>query len=137
MARIVIDTNIALDLLVFADPAVACLHEQLLAEKVVWLINDGMRHEFERVLSYPGIAPRLVSTRQAASDVLAAYDRLTHVMEPAPLASCRCVDPDDQQFIDLAVQHKAWLLSKDAAVLALRRPLHALGVQVSSTWPAP
>ena len=40
-----------------------------------------------------------------------------------------CKDPDDQQFIDLAVQHGAILLSKDQAVLRLRKRLMALGVE--------
>ena len=36
----------------------------------------------------------------------------------APLGSCRCTDPDDQKFIDLALHCGAqWLLSHDRAVL--------------------
>lgn len=45
-----------------------------------------------------------------------------------PRASAVCKDPDDQQFIDLAVRHGALLLSKDRAVLSLRKRLLALGV---------
>ncbi|MDB5944967.1 MAG: putative toxin-antitoxin system toxin component, family, partial [Ramlibacter sp.] len=37
--------------------------------------------------------------------------------------------PDDQKFIDLAVAHRALLLSKDRAVLALRKRLAALQVR--------
>jgi predicted nucleic acid-binding protein len=53
-------------------------------------------------------------------------------VDPAPRASAICKDPDDQQFIDLAVQHGALLLSKDRAVLNLRKRLLALGVQAST-----
>ena len=42
----------------------------------------------------------------------------------------RCRDPDDQMFIDLAVAHRAQLLSKDALVLRLARRLRPLGVVV-------
>lgn len=41
-----------------------------------------------------------------------------------------CKDPDDQQFIDLAVAHQAVLLSKDKAVLVMRKRLLKLGVAV-------
>lgn len=39
-----------------------------------------------------------------------------------------CADPDDQGFIDLAVAHRAPLLSKDRAVLTMKRRLERLGV---------
>jgi predicted nucleic acid-binding protein len=39
-----------------------------------------------------------------------------------------CRDPDDQKFIDLAVQHRAVLLSKDKAVLCMKKRLLALDV---------
>jgi predicted nucleic acid-binding protein len=48
--------------------------------------------------------------------------------EPAPKAVVTCKDKDDQKFIDLAVQHGAVLLSKDKAVLCMRKRLLALGV---------
>jgi predicted nucleic acid-binding protein len=44
--------------------------------------------------------------------VLQAFDAQTHTVAPAPRASA-VRRPDDQQFIDLAVQHGAILLSKD------------------------
>jgi predicted nucleic acid-binding protein len=40
-----------------------------------------------------------------------------------PRAPCVCKDPDDQVFIDLAVAHGALLLSKDQAVLTMRKRL--------------
>jgi predicted nucleic acid-binding protein len=48
--------------------------------------------------------------------------------EVAPKASVTCKDPDDQRFIDLAVAHRAQLLSKDKAILCMRKRLLALGV---------
>ena len=65
----------------------------------------------------------------SAAQVLQAFDAQTHTVAPAPRASAVCKDPDDQQFIDLAVQHGAILLSKDQAVLRLRKRLMALGVE--------
>ena len=40
----------------------------------------------------------------------------------------RCKDPDDQRFIDLALAHRAGLLSKDQAVLCMAKRMRALGV---------
>ena len=42
--------------------------------------------------------------------------------------SVACKDPDDQKFIDLAVLHQAMLLSKDNAVLCMKKRLLGLGV---------
>ena len=44
---------------------------------------------------------------------------------------CRCSDPDDQKFIDLALHAGArWLLSHDKAVLRLAAPARRLGLQI-------
>ena len=53
-------------------------------------------------------------------------------MDVAPRAPCVCKDADDQKFIDLAVAHAAILLSKDRAVLSLRKRLLAHGAQVAT-----
>ena len=84
------------------------------------------------MLGYPQIAPRLDYYGLSAAQVLQAFDAQTHTVAPAPRASAVCKDPDDQQFIDLAVQYRAILLSKDQAVLRLRKRLMAHGVEVSS-----
>ena len=51
-----------------------------------------------------------------------------------PACPVRCSDPDDQGFIDLAVAHRAMLLSKDKAVLRLRRRLAPLAVPVQARF---
>ncbi|WP_213956011.1 putative toxin-antitoxin system toxin component, PIN family [Variovorax sp. dw_954] len=128
---IVIDTNIALDLLVFGDPASEPLQVALDAGELRWLATPAMRDELARVLGYPQIVPRLAYYRRTPDAVLADFDRLAQRVEPAPRASVVCKDPDDQMFIDLAVAHRAPLRSKDRLVLALRKRLAALGVEVS------
>jgi predicted nucleic acid-binding protein len=54
----------------------------------------------------------------------------------APKAAFVCKDADDQKFIDLAVAHRAALVSKDDQVLRLARRLATLGVPVCRQWPA-
>ena len=128
---IVIDTNIALDLLVFGDPACAPLQAALDAGELRWLATAAMRDELARVLGYPQIVPRLAHYGRTPEAVLADFDRQAQRVAPAPRASVVCKDPDDQIFIDLAVLHRAPLRSKDRAVLVLRKRLAALGVEVS------
>ena len=132
---VVIDTNLALDLLVFSDPAAEPLRLALGTRTLRWLATAGMRDELARVLGYPQIACRLPAA--GAGAVLAAYDALTQQVSAAPrLAEVpRCKDPDDQPFIDLAVAHRALLLSKDGAVLGLSPRLRPHGVRVASAWP--
>jgi hypothetical protein len=88
-----------------------------------------MRIELARVLAYPQIVPRLAFYGLQADEVLAAFDRHARRVEAAPKAPVTCADPDDQIFIDLAVRHRCALLSKDRAVLRMRKRLAALGVQ--------
>ena len=58
-ARIVLDTNIVLDLLVFADAATVPLRDALQTGRLQWVATAPMRDELERVLAYPQIAKRL------------------------------------------------------------------------------
>ena len=124
----VLDTNIILDLFVFKDPATAPLRHCIEAKEIRWIATTAMRDELEGVLSYPHIVPRLAFHQLAPSDVLAQFDLYTQIMPAAPRTTAICKDPDDQQFIDLAVAHGALLLSKDNAVLCMSKRLLALGV---------
>jgi len=134
-AAIVIDTNIALDLLVFRDPATAPLQQALDSASHGWLATAAMREELARVLGYPQIVRRLEAQHLQAAQVLSAFDARAHLQPVAPRAAYACKDPDDQKFIDLAVTHQAALLSKDAAVLCMARRLARLGVEVRRHWP--
>ena len=132
--ELVIDTNCVLDLWVFDDPAARALRQHLMAHRLRWLATPPMRAELARVLAYQRILPRLAPAGPTAAEVLAAFDRWAQLVDPAPPAPVRCRDPDDQGFIDLAVAHRATLLSKDARVTGLARRLAPLGVPVLRRW---
>ncbi len=132
MTPIVIDTNIVLDLLVFKDPGCEPLRNALEHGKRLWFVTDAMRDEFERVLSYPNVVPRLIHGQLSPQQVLAEFDQKSQVVAAAGAAAVRCADPDDQIFVDLAVAHQALLLSKDRDVLALKKRLLGLGVVAQS-----
>lgn len=119
--RIVLDTNVCLDLLLFEDPRVDALATALRAASVVAVIDADCRAEWLRVLGYPAL--RLDGTRRAA--LVEAFDALMCPLaadgtrrggKPPP----RCIDPDDQKFLQLAHDTGArWLLSRDRHLLVL------------------
>lgn len=132
--RAVLDTNIVLDLCVFADPATQDLHTALHSATLQWIATAAMREELVRVLAYPHIATRLAHHQRSAHAVLAQFDGLAELQSVASKAPVTCKDPDDQKFIDLAVVHRAVLLSKDKAVLCMAKRLALYGVLVRRQW---
>jgi predicted nucleic acid-binding protein len=131
---VVIDTNIVLDLLLFADPSTAALQAALAAGQCTWLATGAMRDELVRVLTYPALAAPMAARGLDADAVLSGFDRMSTLQAAAPSCPIRCSDPDDQGFIDLAVAHRAVLLSKDKAVLRLRRRLAPLAAVVQTVF---
>ena len=125
----VLDTNIVLDLFVFEDPATQPLLTALQQGTPRWIATPPMREELERVLAYPQIVKSMAYHQRSAAQVLERFDALVQLQAIAPKASATCKDPDDQKFIDLAVAHQAMLLSKDNAVLCMKKRLLVLGVQ--------
>ena len=132
MRTLVLDTNIVLDLFVFDDALAKPLKAGLERGDWGWVATQAMRDELERVLDYPHIGSRLALYRLAAADVLAGFDRHARIVEVPPKAGVT----SDQKFIDLAVQHKCLLLSKDAAVLTMKKRLAALEVSAQCAIPA-
>jgi uncharacterized protein len=128
---VVIDTNVALDWLVFADAAVLALREAVEAGRVVWWSCDATRTELAHMLGHRDLQRWAVDLNAA----LALHDRLARSMPtPAPAGpGLRCRDVDDQVFIDLALaQNARWLVTRDRALLALARRAQAVGVQIVS-----
>ena len=129
---VVVDTNVALDLLIFSDPRTAPLRQLLAEGRLAWIATQVMRDELERVLAYPHIAERMDYYRVGAAQVLAAFDAQARLVDIAPKVAYVCKDADDQKFIDLAAAHRAILLSKDKAVLCMRKRLLTLDAQVAT-----
>jgi putative PIN family toxin of toxin-antitoxin system len=134
---LILDTNIILDLFVFNDPDLASLKPALLAglesKQLNWIATTDMRAELERVLTYPKITPRMAYFQVTAANVLAKFDQLATLVDPAPKAKWACKDPDDQRFIDLAVQLQATLLSKDKAILCMAKRMLTAGAVVKKS----
>ena len=120
--RIVLDTNVCLDLFVFDDPRVVRLHDALHAGEIVAVSDEACREEWLRVLRYPQLG--LDDAHRDAA--IARYDALTTFVDtdakPPQPGLPRCKDPADQKFLELALLANArWLLSRDDHLLALGR----------------
>lgn len=119
---LVIDTNVALDLLVFRDPASRPLYEALSERRVIWLSCDRCRDEFLRVIDYKSVQAFLGRHSQCPTtrsrEALAEFDGLSTTVArtthgPTRRAP-RCKDRDDQFLVDLAIAADAdFLISKD------------------------
>lgn len=124
MLRLVLDTNIWLDWLVFDDPGIKVLQKMVTAGEAEIVINAGCEAELLRVLAYPLQKWTLDADRQ--KHCLAACRAVAQAVEtPCTISLPACADPDDQKFLELAAGSKArYLLSKDRALLALaqRKP---------------
>ena len=129
---IVLDTNIILDTFVFNDPAAEPVRQGLTDKALEWLATQPMRDELERVLGYPKIVRKLKFYNLGAQEVLAKFDQNNRIVDVAPKASVTCSDADDQKFIDLAVQYRALLLSKDKAVISMKKRLLAQGIRAQA-----
>ena len=126
-----LDTNVVLDLLVFADPRTDALRALLAQGRLCWIATRPMRDELGCVLRYAHLQPRLERHGLRPEDVLARFDTQTELVDVAPRAPWACKDGDDQKFIDLAAAGRALLLSKDKAVLRLKKRLATLGADVA------
>lgn len=129
---VVVDTNVALDLLIFSDPRTAPLRALLAQGRLHWVATQVMRDELERVLAYPHIVSRMDFYRVDAAQVLTAFDAQARLVDIAPRVAYVCKDADDQKFIDLAAAHRAILLSKDKAVICMRKRLLTLDAHVAT-----
>jgi len=128
--RIVLDTNVCLDLFLFRDPACAALATALAAGHVQAVADAACRNEWLRVLEYPSVPIRPEQRAGLRERFDAAVVTLTDLPAPAsvvPLPACR--DPDDQKFLELALVSGApWLISKDRDLLKLARRTRKAGL---------
>lgn len=139
--RLVLDTNVCLDLFVFGDARCAALRDALRAGTVEVFTDAACRDEWLAVLAYPQLpldAPR----RDAAVAAFDAWLRLLPETERKPVLAApnlpRCADPDDQKFLELAQACGAhWLLSRDNELLKLARRTcraHGFGIATPQEW---
>lgn len=117
--RLVLDTQVWLDWLVFDDPSVAPLRAAIDSGRAEVLIDAACLAELARVLAYP-LAKRPVD----AAACLGACQRIATRVEAGTggLYKLACRDPDDQKFLTLAAGARAdCLVTRDRELLRLTR----------------
>jgi len=138
-ARLVLDTNVCLDLFVFGDAQCALLREALRTGAAEAVTDEACRAEWLAVLAYPQLA--LDAARRIAA--AAAFDAQMRTWPAAERRAAaprlpRCADPDDQKFLELAQASGAqWLLSRDRELLKLTRRTareHGFGILTPQAW---
>jgi putative PIN family toxin of toxin-antitoxin system len=126
--RVVLDTNVWLDWLVFGDPGVAPLRAAFEAGRIEIFIDEPCEAELARALGYSLQKKTLDAGKQAAC--LAECKRIAQRIGPAkgqkaqipPAGLPKCRDADDQKFLEAAAAAGAdVLVTKDGALLELAR----------------
>lgn len=135
--RLVLDTNVVIDWLVFDDPYLAAFRERVLERRVLIMTNALAKWELARVLDYPML--KLDASRRR--EVLARYEgQATLAAMPEGFAANalqlperfpRCRDRDDDAFLALAFHSQAaGLVTRDKALLKLRKRARKFGVAI-------
>jgi putative PIN family toxin of toxin-antitoxin system len=122
--RIVIDTNVCLDLFVFRDPRWAPLHAALKDGTAQAVTRDDCRREWLIVLQYRHLPLDTDSRPLAAAefDELITCISATELIPRDDIRLPVCKDPDDQKFLELARDANAQtLITKDKALLKLAK----------------
>ncbi len=119
--RVILDTNVCLDLFVFHDPRWAVLLKDLRDGHLIALTRQDCREEWMAVLSYPHLSAR----HDNADKVTALFDAHIQCIQPAEQGSVKlpvCSGKDDQKFLEIARDAQAEvLITKDKALLKLAR----------------
>ena len=129
--RIVLDSNVVFDWLVFRQPGVRPLADAITTGDLRWLVTEPMLDELMHVLAR-GMLARWQPDAEALQAACRRWARVCPAPSPQGVAlRLRCRDADDQKFIDLALAERAcWLVSRDRAVLGLARRARPLGLAI-------
>ena len=126
--RLVLDTNVVLDLFHWGEPAAVPILTAARAGRVVLVANDVCIAELKRVIDRPEFGLDAATARAIVQDYRALVippGNLAAAPEAAPLPRCR--DPDDQKFLELARDACADILvTRDKALLTLARRKYGL-----------
>jgi len=123
---VVLDTNVVLSLWMFEDPSLAYLRAAVESGALRPVSREDCLEELTRVLAYS----QFKQTPERQAEIAATYRALCQLVEPADPPACelpKCLDRDDQKFLEVARDSGAQaLLSRDKLVLKLgRRPVIA------------
>jgi putative PIN family toxin of toxin-antitoxin system len=125
LQRIVIDTNVCLDLFMFRDPRWQALMDGIQSGEMEAVTSASCRMEFTLVLAYE----KMQLSTESQTAILQEFDQFIRLidlpasaLENSAIKLPLCKDRDDQKFIELAYASQAdTLITKDKALLKLAR----------------
>ena len=123
--RLVLDTHVWLDWLVFDDPGIVRIRNAVGTGRAEAYIDAVCEEELVRVM-VRGFAKRTLDA-QAQAAALASCRRIARRIDAAAPEAARaglprCGDPDDQKFLEAALAANAqFLITKDRKLLDLAR----------------
>ena len=123
--RIVLDTNVWLDWLVFEDASVTPLKVAHIASRLEIIRSLPGEAELERVLAYKAIEPLVGAALRPM--LMTEMRRVSRLHDGSTRDGClpQCRDADDQPFLELARDSGAVaLITKDRDLLELARAKH-------------
>jgi len=123
--RLVLDTHVWLDWLVFNDSGIVPIRNAVGTGRVEVYIDAVCEEELVRVLAR-GFAKRTLEAKEQAACLEQCRRLAKRIDSAAPEAQRaglpRCGDPDDQKFLEAALAADAqFLITKDRKLLALSR----------------
>ena len=129
--RLVLDTNVVLDLLHFSDPSTAPLLLALQKGKAQAYTDTECLAELARVSAYPAFHLSVEEQQSLMQRFLELTQCCAEGEAPAEAALDaslpRCRDPDDQKFLTLAARCRAdWLLTRDKLLLEVGKKRRGL-----------
>jgi putative PIN family toxin of toxin-antitoxin system len=126
--KLVLDTNVVLDLVVFRDEGIRPLARALESGAAIAVTSHACLTELGRVLAYPQFKLDELAQSRAFEGFRARAALLDLPPPPATPGLPICADPDDQKFLELAWHANAsCLVTKDRALLRLARAVARLG----------
>jgi putative PIN family toxin of toxin-antitoxin system len=131
--RLVLDTNVILDLLVFKDPSAEPIRLLLDAKQVDAVRSEASMLELIDVIQRPAFK----LSREEQKMILQVWESVARLLENSAIESApfTCRDLDDQVFINMAYSLRpALLLSKDLRVLELQATAQRHGIEISQDY---
>ncbi len=134
-SKIVLDTNVWLDWLIFDDKSINEIKKAQNLNQVTIFIDQLCQEEFERVLAYPRLKlspqERQEYIQKIKKHSCCVDNQTSDLMHILP----KCEDQDDQKFLELATHVGAnCLVTRDKALLKLNIKLKKHGVKILTPY---
>ncbi len=119
--KVVLNTNVWVS--IFMNKALSKEFGKLLRSgRIEVFVSEEILKEISRVLEYPKIKNILVKSEVNSKDVLEEILRISEVVNPDVKLEVIKEDPEDNRFLECALESKAdYIVSGDKHLLRLRR----------------